>query len=249
MLKINLLLLCVFFGAMDNNGYSQPNPTVRVVPMSNNQCLVYDRQVSPIGVKACRGNTITYEAIGNNISEVPDKPRKFDAADIDGPREVCPGYAQYYSATPDGPDYFVEWTWDNGVFNPVTYTGNQVIITFGNPVGDISVRQVDRRTGCKSDTCLIEITPFSFDPWPYAGSLIKVCQGQTFELDRMQPHDATVLYEWTVAPTYAATVLDDHLKPNVTVLANYTTICRRLWRWCLSARLADMSATTPPGYT
>ena len=174
------------------------------------------------GVYTVTAENDDYCSRATKVVEVPDKPRKFDAADIDGPREVCPGYAQYYSATPDGPDYFVEWTWDNGVFNPVTYTGNQVIITFGNPVGNISVRQVDRRTGCKSDACLIEITPFSFDPWPYAGSLIKVCQGQTFELDRMQPHEATVLYEWTVAPTYAATVLGDHLKPNVTVLANYS---------------------------
>ena len=156
------------------------------------------------------------------IVEVPDMPRKFATAEIEGPREVCPGYAQYYSATPDGPDYYVEWTWSNGASNPVTYTGNHAIITFGNPVGDISVRQVDRRTGCKSEACLIEITPFSFDPWPYAGSLIKVCQGHTFELDRLQPHEATVLYEWTVKPAYAATVLDDHMKRNVTVMANYS---------------------------
>ena len=63
LLKISLLLSIILSCAMGNCGYAQANPTVKVVPMGNNQCLIYDRQVAVIGAKACRGNTVTYEAI------------------------------------------------------------------------------------------------------------------------------------------------------------------------------------------
>ena len=172
------------------------------------------------GVYTIRAENDDYCNRAMKVVEVPRRPPSI--TNVNGPREVCPGYAQYYSTTPTSPDYIIEWTWDNGGTDSATCTGDNVMITFGNPVSDISVRQVDRRTGCKSAALLIGITPFSFDPWPYAGSLIKVCQGQTFELDRLEPHEATVLYEWTVEPAYAASVVGDHLQPNVTVLANYS---------------------------
>ena len=43
--------------------------TVRIVPHTDNQCMLVDRERSSsfMGVKACRGNTVMYEAVGNNI--------------------------------------------------------------------------------------------------------------------------------------------------------------------------------------
>ena len=54
---------------VENIGYAQTNPTVRIIPMGNNQCVIPDRRFAGIAVKACRGNTVTYEAIGNNIAQ------------------------------------------------------------------------------------------------------------------------------------------------------------------------------------
>ena len=152
--------------------------------------------------------------------EVPKPPQK--PKNVTGPEEVCPGCSQYYSATSDGPDYIIEWTWWTGGPDSATCTGDRVMISFGRWVSDISVRQVDRRTGCRSAAVRKEVRAYSFAPWPYAGSLIKVCAGQTFELDKLTPGDATVLYEWSVHPTNAASVIGDHTKPNVSVLANYS---------------------------
>ena len=67
--KISLLLAIAFFCTVGNNGCAQANPTVRIIPMGNNQCVIPDRQFAGIAVKACRGNTVTYEAIGNNITQ------------------------------------------------------------------------------------------------------------------------------------------------------------------------------------
>ncbi len=185
------------------------------------------------GIYTITAENADYCNHATKIVEVPLPPPK--PRNVTGPGEVCPGYSQYYSATSDGPDYIIEWTWWMGGSDSATCTGDHVMITFGSQVSDISVRQVDRRTGCRSAAVRKEVRPYSFDPWPYAGSLIKVCQGQTFELDRLTPSDATVLYEWTVVPTYAASVIGDHTKPNVSVLANYSynmpeSVAMVLWR-------------------
>lgn len=119
------------------------------------------------------------------IVDVPIPPQK--PRNVAGPEEVCPGYSQYYSATSDGSDYIIEWTWWSGGPDSATCTGDHVMISFGSQVSDISVRQVDRRTGCRSPAVRKAVRAYSFDPWPYVGALIKVCAGQTFELDRLPP--------------------------------------------------------------
>ena len=143
--------------------------------------------------------------------------------EIHGPKEVCPEYSYNYSATTTGPDYYIEWTWWNGTGpDSAVCTGENVMIKYGSQVSDISVRQVDRRTGCRSKAERYHVSAFDFGAWPYTDD-INVCEGQTFELDRLASHEVTVLYKWTADPSHTLSVIGDHLQPNVAVLANYST--------------------------
>ena len=53
--------------------YSQVSPTVRIIPLGDNQCITYNPHGnylvdnSPV-IKTCKGNTVTYEAVGQNLT-------------------------------------------------------------------------------------------------------------------------------------------------------------------------------------
>lgn len=152
---------------------------------------------------------------------IPDPPPV--PTNIAGPHEVCPFSSEYYSATATNSNYYIEWEWDDGIASPATCSGERVMITFGNTVSDINVYQVDRRTGCRSQAVVWNVTAFQFDPWPY-NTPINVCEGQSFELNSLPLHpDVPVLYKWTILPSQALSINDDPLVPNVSVTANHCT--------------------------
>lgn len=120
-------------------------------------------------------------------------------------------------------DYIILWEWNNGQPDLAQAVGERVMVTFDAGAADISVYQVDRRTGCRSEAVVWHTYPFVFEPWPYPPQ-IRVCEGQTFDLDLLPDHpDVPVLYEWkTPEPlAYTLTVVGDHLQRNVQVMTNY----------------------------
>ena len=140
---------------------------------------------------------------------------------IFGPDTLCPAFSAEYSATPSSPDYHILWEWtaNNTTY---TYSGNKVNITFGTTVEDINVYQVNRRTGCRSDTAVYHVSPFQLADWPY-NDTVRVCQGQSITLSRLRDQsDDGVLYEWEVIPAEALSIQGSHLAADVTLLANYT---------------------------
>lgn len=139
---------------------------------------------------------------------------------IFGPDTLCPAFSAEYSATPSSLEYYILWEWtaNNTTY---TYSGNKVNITFGTTVEDINVYQVNRRTGCRSDTAVYHVSPFQLTDWPY--DTIRVCQGQSITLSRLRDQsDDGVLYEWEVLPAEALSIQGSHLAADVTLLANYT---------------------------
>ena len=149
---------------------------------------------------------------------VPPAPQN-----VRGPHEVCSGSSEYYMAEATSDDYIILWEWDNGQPDLAQAVGERVMVTFDAGAADISVYQVDRRTGCRSDAVVWHTYPFAFEPWPYPPQ-IRVCEGQTFDLDLLPDHpDVPVLYEWkTPEPlAYTLTVVGDHLQRNVQVMTNY----------------------------
>ena len=139
---------------------------------------------------------------------------------IYGPDTICPSYSAEYSATPSSSENYILWEWTaDGITH--TYSGNKVNITFGNTVEGINVYQVNRKTGCRSDTTKYPVSPFLLAEWPY--DTIRVCQGQTITLSRLRNQsDNDVLYEWEVVPAEALSIQGDNLTSNVTLLANYS---------------------------
>lgn len=155
------------------------------------------------------------------VIEVPPVPPA--PQNVRGPHEVCPGSSEYYMADATSDDYIILWEWDNGQPDLAQAVGERVMVTFDAGAADISVYQVDRRTGCRSEAVVWHTYPFVFEPWPYP-SQIRVCEGQTFDLDLLPDHpDVPVLYEWkTPEPlAYTLTVVGDHLQRNVQVMTNY----------------------------
>ncbi len=155
------------------------------------------------------------------IIEVPPVPPA--PLNVRGPHEVCPGSSEYYMADATSDDYIILWEWDNGQPDLAQAVGERVMVTFGPDAADISVYQVDRRTGCRSAAVVWHTYLFVFDPWPYS-SPVKVCEGQSFDLNLLPDHpDVPVLYEWkTPEPlAYTLTVVGDHLQRNVQVMTNY----------------------------
>ena len=151
------------------------------------------------------------------VAPIPPQP-----TNINGPHEVCPNSSEYYSATVTSPNYFIEWEWNNGN-TTATCSGERVMITFGNTVSNINIYQVDKRSGCRSQAVVWNITAFQFDPWPY-NTPINVCEGQSFELNSLPLHpDVPVLYKWAILPSQALSINGDPLVPNVSVTANYCT--------------------------
>lgn len=145
----------------------------------------------------------------------PSLPRN-----VQGPDTVCPGYCAEYTAVPSSADCFIQWQWwaDTGW---ATSSGSRVNITFGSDVRPLRLWQVNRRTGCRSDTLIYRVSPFQAVPFPY--DTVRLCQGQTITLDRM--HDQTnlgVLYEWKVDSAKYASIQVDHIRPFVTLWGNYT---------------------------
>ena len=150
-----------------------------------------------------------------NVKDTPPPP-----AMISGPDTVCPHFAAEYSATPGSPDCYILWEW-TAYGTTYAHPGDRASITFGYPVGDISVCQVDRRTGCRSDTATYHVSPFRLADWPY-GDILRVCPGQSITLNglRNQSGDG-VLYEWKAVPADALSIQGSHLGADVTLKANH----------------------------
>ena len=145
----------------------------------------------------------------------PSLPRN-----VQGPDTVCPGYCAEYAADPTSSDCFIQWQWwtDTGW---ATCSGSRVNITFGSDVRPLRLWQVNRRTGCHSDTLIYRVSPFQAVPFPY--DTVRLCQGQTITLDRMfDQTDLGVLYEWKVDTARYASIQVDHIRPFVTLWGNYT---------------------------
>lgn len=167
------------------------------------------------------------------VAPIPPQP-----TNINGPHEICPNSSEYYTAEALSSDYYILWEWHNGGTDPVTCTGERVMITFGSEASDINVYQVDKRTGCHSEAAVLHTYLFNFGTWPYS-SPIKMCEGQTKNLNQLTLHpDVPVLYKWTIDPTQALTVVGDHLQPHITLMANYcdpevnTATLRLDWTAC-----------------
>ncbi|MBP9990291.1 MAG: T9SS type A sorting domain-containing protein [Bacteroidales bacterium] len=139
-------------------------------------------------------------------------------ANISGPRIFCPYSSDQYAVEPSSPDYYIEWSWMDGTQQ--TFVGDAVNIDFGNAALDISARQVDRTTGCKSEPTTIHAVPFVLAAVP--GSGVNICEGQPFTLSVIDQSASHVLYKWEVDPVSAISIQGDHLQPSINLLSNYT---------------------------
>ena len=148
----------------------------------------------------------------------PQRPRN-----VAGPHEVCPGSSEYYTAEAASDDCYILWKWDVGLADSAEATGERVMVKFGQTASDIRVYQVDRRTGCRSEAVVWQTFLFDFAAWPYEQP-VRVCEGQSFSLDRLPDHpDVPVLYKWytTEQLAHTLTVVGDNLERNVRVMTNY----------------------------
>lgn len=96
------------------------------------------------------------------IAVVVNQPPTAPVAPV-GDDHVCANSSHIYTASPSGPNYYIEWE-ISGCTSPVSgvgaeATGNTVNITWGNPVYSLEIRQVDIASGCKSPLTPLTISP------------------------------------------------------------------------------------------
>lgn len=204
--------------ASDNNRWTveQDDSTIYSVTAPS---FTYSFNSSGMFVVRVANSNYCNEALATvNVKAAPPAP-----TNISGPDTICPMYSAEYSANPSSPDYNICWSWSaNGTAH--THVGNKANIAFGDPVGDISVYQVDRRAGCRSEATVYHVAPFQLAAWPYS-SPIRICPGQTITLDQLRDQsDNGVLYEWKVLPattTQYLSIQGNHLDAEVTLTANH----------------------------
>lgn len=167
------------------------------------------------------------------VHDVPPSPTF-----IEGPDSICPGYAAVYASEPTSPDYYILWEW-TADGEQHSYSGNRVSIQFGSTVEDVSVYQVHRRTGCRSEATVYHVSPFQLAGWPYNG-IVKVCEGQEITLSRLYDQfDQGVLYEWTTHDPNIVSIQGTHLTSDVTLLANYTSVTPTMVTFELNRRYCE----------
>ena len=172
--------------------------------------IFYQNDVNCCKVEGCVDDEKTF--VRSQVKDAPPAP-----ANISGPRIFCPYSSDQYAVEPSSPDYYIEWSWMDGTQQ--TFVGDAVNIDFSDEDLYISARQVDKITGCKSDPTTIHAVPFELADGPEA--FVNVCEGQRFDLAAEDQSDF-VLYKWEAFPASAISIQGDHLKPGISVLANYT---------------------------
>jgi hypothetical protein len=131
-------------------------------------------------------------------------PEPVPLASISGPQTACPNASAVYNATPTNPLYYTAWVCNCA--NPSSWSGEEFTANFGSSVCDVGVYQVNRITGCISDTTWYNVDEFQ----PQVNSIsvpAQSCANAVFDVS-VQPEN-NVLYEWSVSPETDASVVGD----------------------------------------
>lgn len=117
------------------------------------------------------------------------------------------------------PNYYLRWQPDCLSALPHSVEGDAVTISYGAEVCDVNVYQVDRRYGCVSSPYRHSVDTFRLQPIDMPPQTT-VCAGSELHFTVPDQSD-NVLYEWTIDPICAASVLGDHRTNDVMILTNY----------------------------
>jgi len=138
---------------------------------------------------------------------------------IQGPKNICPGYAYVYTATPTSGNLAIGWKVLNGT--PSSGVGNSISVTW-NASGPYQVAafQINPITGCKSDTIQylvnsllpLAASPITGNASPCANS------NQSYATSAIGNY-----FEWSISPSIAGSVNTGQYTNNVSIQWNNYT--------------------------
>ena len=139
---------------------------------------------------------------------------------VAGPAEACFGNSILLEATPTDSRYYLRWEpLDTNSTSPVLAEGNSVTFSYGfKAIRGISVRQVDKETGCRSEAYIHPVDTFLLSDGEISG-LMTVREGDRIRLE-LPDQSEKVVYKWTTSDG-GASIAGDHFSPSVDVLVNY----------------------------
>ncbi len=142
--------------------------------------------------------------------------------DLGYPAHACVNSSVMLTGHATSPDNYIEWrsAYGEGTV-PDRIEGDTVSIFFPDSIATLLVCQVDRVSGCRSDSVVLRIPGFSLSP--LQTNLLEMCPGQTVHVSVADQSEDGVLYNWWVEFPNKATVMADNRSNEVDVMANYTS--------------------------
>ena len=172
------------------------------------------------------GNYRIYARSGShcNTAECPVSVAGHPAVPIivSYPMNACPLDVVPLAGISASRDHYIEWKSAYGGTIPEQIEGDSVSIGFGDTIATILATQIDRTTGCRSDSVVIKIKEFELDTMPCR--FLRLCQGQTKHLEVADQSADGVLYMWWVEYPEFASIIGDNTGNGIDIIANYYDI-------------------------
>lgn len=166
------------------------------------------------------------------VLTVQDAPAAPTLADLDpdnpdNPHTSCRNSGILLKAHPQNPSHTIVWETDCGDGNgPALVSGNEVTVTYGDSVCDVSAYTYDRVLGCRSAGAYVHTVEERL-PLPLnIGSPVTVCPGTTIVWgDDEVPRQEGFLYKWKIQEDmqHCASIQGDALSSAITLTVNNHT--------------------------
>lgn len=170
-----------------------------------------------------------YCNVAEFLFDVKNAPPAPTGATLSGKHFVCPNSSLLLTGTPESPFYSLVWK-SLCSTPPIEGTGNEFTVAYPGNGCNVEVYNYDKEIGCLSTPYIYQIQDFNLAsttlPITTINTPIKACEGSMIEYINNEVPDQSpdVLYEWKISPEYAATIVGDKTKNNVSIMVNISSL-------------------------